>query len=353
MGTADPIRGFLCAFSNDGDGGILTFEQDAGTGQLTETARRIVDGAAFLALSPDGRHLYSVNRIDGGVVIAYEINGVDGHLTEINRTSSEGAGPAYISVDAAGEYAFVANYAGGTVGMYPIRDDGGIGPASDVKEHTGSSVDPDRQDAPHPHSIGPGPNDEYVYAPDLGTDEVWIYGIDRADDRLGRVSEPTARVHDGAGPRHFAFHPELPVAYVINELDSTMTVFDYAAESGALTEKARIDTLPDEYDEESYCADVHVHPNGEYVYGTNRGHDSIVVFSVDPVDGTLTTVEHIDTGGHWPRNFAIDPTGAYLYAENRRTNNVVTFAIDVDTGRLRQLESGFEVPEPICLAFHS
>lgn len=352
MGATDDRLGFLCAFSDDGEGGIVAYRQDAETGALTESYRHIVDGASFLALGPEAEYLYSVNRIAGGVVIAHEIDQTDGGLREINRTSSEGAGPAYISVDAAGEYAFVANYAGGTVAMYPIRDDGGIGPAVDVVAHEGSSVNPDRQSAPHPHSIGPGPNDQYVYAPDLGTDEVWIYEINRDDDALRPLpQDATVSVHDGAGPRHFAFHEELDVAYVINELDSTMTTFRYEAESGRLSTLDRCSTLPPEVDVESYCADVHVHPSGDWVYGSNRGHDSIVVFEVDDVDGTLTAIDYTDTGGHWPRNFAIDPSGRFLYVENRRTDNIVSFKIDQDDGTLARLEGELTAPEPICLAF--
>lgn len=352
MSAQDGTQAFLCSFSDDGEGGIITYEQDPGNGALSGVYRREIDGASFLALGPAGGYLYSVNRIDGGTVIAHEINGPDGTLTELNRTSSEGSGPAYISVDGHGDYAFVANYAGGTVAMYPIRHDGGIGPACDVIEHAGSSVDPDRQTAPHPHSIGPGPNDRFVYAPDLGTDEVWIYEIDRdADALVPATPEPTAALHDGAGPRHFAFHPDRPIVYVINELDSTLTTFAYAAETGALSALDRIDTLPDTADEESYCADIHVHPNGRWVYGSNRGHDSIVLCEVDETDGTVRAIDHTDAAGHWPRNFAIDPTGEHLYVENRRTDNIVPFAIDQGDGTLTRTASELSVTEPICLVF--
>ncbi len=349
MGTPDPRLGFLCASSEGDDGGIVTYRRDDDTGELTETAREPVPSASFLTLGPAGEYLYSVNRIGGGSVIAYEIVGSDGELAEINRQSSEGAGPAYVSIDGRGEYVFVANYAGGTVAMYPVRDDGGLEAACDVVEHEGSSVDPDRQEEPHPHSIDPGPDDRFVYAPDLGTDEVASYRIDR-DVGAFEPIDP-AVLHDGAGPRHLDFHPDRRGCYVINELDSTITTYERDGETGVLTEIDTISTLPAGYDEESYCADVHVHPTGRWVYGSNRGHDSIAIFAVDEDDGSLSLIETESTQGHWPRNFALDPAGRFLYAENRRSDSIVTFAIDQDDGTLTATGATYEETAPICLAF--
>ena len=350
MSTSEHALAFLCAYAESGDGGLLAYQQDQSTGELTETARHSIDAASFLAIDAGARYLYSVNRIDGGVVIAHEIASETGELREINRTSSGGVGPAYVSVDPLGAYVFVANYAGGSIALYPIRDDGGLDPASHVIDHEGSSVDSDRQEGPHPHSIVPDPAGQFVYVPDLGTDDVWIYAIDRDADELTPASESRAPLASGAGPRHLDFHPTQPIMYVINELDSTISTFRRDTDTGALSHVDTCTTLPPDADGESYCADIHVHPAGEWVYGSNRGHDSIAVFTVE-ADGSLTSIEHTPCGGEWPRNFAIDPVGQYLYVENRHSDTIVSFAIDDETGTLEPTDAVTQVPEPICLVF--
>ena len=339
---------FVCAFTEDDSGGIYTFGLDQ-DGSLEQLHRQPVSATSFLAISADGEHLYSVNRVDGGQVEAFDVD-EDGSLSPLNAVSSGGEGPAYVSVDDAGEYAFVANYAGGSVEIVPIADDGSLEEPTHVVEHEGSSVDESRQQEPHPHSIVVGPNDDFVYVPDLGSDTIEIYRIDRSNDRLEPADPANVELHPGAGPRHFDFHANGELGFVINELDSTITAYEYDAASGALSPIETYDTLPAGYDEESYCADIHIHPNGELLYGSNRGHNSIVVFDLDPSTGALELVDHESTRGDWPRNFAISPDGSYLFVENRRTDSIVTFAI-ADDGTLEVIDEDLELPEPICMEF--
>ena len=339
---------FICAYTEDDSGGIYTFGLQGG-GELEELHRQPVEATSFLAISADGAHLYSVNRIEGGQVQAFDIES-GGSLSPLNAVSSGGDGPAYVSVDDAGEYAFIANYAGGTVAMAPIANDGSLAEPSHVVEHEGSSVNESRQQEPHPHSIVVGPNDDYVYVPDLGTDTIEIYRIDRANDRLEPADPSNVELHPGAGPRHFDFHENGELGFVINELDSTITAYNYDAETGALDPLETYDTLPEGYDEESYCADIHIHPNGELLYGSNRGHNSIVGFDLDSETGELDLIDHESTRGDWPRNFAISPDGAHLFVENRRTDSIVTFAIE-DDGTLAVIDDDLSLPEPICMEF--
>lgn len=306
------------------------------------------EAVSFLALHPEGGHLYAVSDDTVGAV---RVDDPSGELTELNRQLTEGASPCYVSVDASGRYAFVANYEAASVSMFPLREDGRLEEASDVVHHEGSSIDPDRQDVPHPHSIRPGPENRFVYVPDLGTDRVVIYRIDFETGTLRPAQTPFVELHDGSGPRHLEFHPDGRHAYVINELDSTLTAFEYSPDDGALDELETVTTLPEGYDDESYPAEVRVHPSGRWLYGSNRGHDSIAVFEIDEESGGLDIVDHESTRGHWPRHFAIDPEGRYLYAENRRSDSIVSFEIDEGTGELSFMGVKYDLPEPICMVF--
>ncbi|WP_135305552.1 lactonase family protein [Haloarcula amylovorans] len=346
-----PPTAYVCGFTEDESGGIYSYELDEPEGRLGERGRMGIAGVAYLTSDPTGSHLYAVNRAEGGQVSAFRIDQRPAGLIELNRQSSSGTAPAYVSVDSQGQYVFVANYAGGTVAMLPISSDGRLESPCDVVEHEGSSIHPDRQTAPHPHSIVPSPDDLFAYVPDLGTDTIEIYEIDYRDGRLRSADPSPVRLQSGAGPRHLTFHPEGRFAYVINELDSTITAFNYDVETGALEEIETVRTLPEQFNGESFCADVHVHPSGEWLYGSNRGHDSIVVMSIDNSTGCLDTISHVSTQGKWPRHFAIDPAGRHLFVENRHSNTIVTFAIDGKTGELTPTGHRQNVPEPLCLQF--
>jgi 6-phosphogluconolactonase len=352
MTDGDTYLAFVGTYTDADTDGIYSLRIDAGTGDV-ERIDAVPGGQdpSFLALHPDGEHLYAVNEADDGRVTAFAVDRGSGELTRLNSVACGDAGPCHCSVDATGSYVLAAHYAGGSVSMLPIEDDGRVGEPTSVVDHEGSSVDPDRQTAPHPHSITPGPENRFAYVPDLGTDEVVVYELDREAGALHPSDVGAVQVHPGAGPRHVDFHPNGRWAYLINELDSTMTVFAYDADTGGLEEIEHVSTLPAAFDGESYTADVHVHPSGEWLYGSNRGHDSIAHFGIDPTDGRLDLVGRPSTRGEWPRNFALDPPGAHLFAENRESDDVVVFDVDEDTGGLAATGHVAEIPEPACMVF--
>ena len=257
-----------------------------------------------------------------------------GQLTFLNRQSSEGAGPCHLSVDRTGRVVLVANYASGSAAVLPVGGDGRLGEASEKVQHQGSSVNPQRQEGPHAHSITPSADNRFALVADLGLDRIMVYRLDSSAGRLTPNDPPWAAVNPGAGPRHLAFHPTLPLVYVVNELGNTVTAFAWEARRGALQEAQTISTLPPDFRDTSYGADVHVAPSGRFLYASNRGHDSIAIFSIDRATGLLSAVAHQPTLGKWPRNFVIDPTGNWLLAANQESDSVVVFRIEAETGRL-------------------
>jgi len=233
--------------------------------------------------------------------------------------------------------------------MLPIREDGSLGPATDFVQHEGSSVHPRRQKRPHTHSITLDPANRRAFAADLGLDKILGYQVDLKNGQLMPGDPPWTEVAKGAGPRHFAFRPGGKFAYLINELANSIVAYAYDESSGGLDEIQTVSSLPDDFAGTSYCADVHVSPDGRFLYGSNRGHDSIAVFGIDPQTGRLTPIEHVPTGGETPRNFGIDPTGRYLLAANQKSGNIIVFSIDQQTGRLVETGHRVEVPMPMCV----
>jgi 6-phosphogluconolactonase len=338
--------------------GIYVFRGNAASGALTPLTQVAAgDNPSFLAADPKGRHLYAVNEIGefggkpGGAVTAFSVNGQTGALTRLNQQWSGGAGPCYVSVDPAGRHVLVANYGSGSVAVLPIEKDGRLGEATAVVQHRGSGGDPQRQEAPHAHSILASPDGRFVFAADLGLDRILIYRLDDGKGTLEPNDPPAARVKAKAGPRHFAFHPAGRWAYVINELDSTVTAFAFDAGRGELRELQTLSTLPDGFRGNNSCADLHVAPSGRFLYGSNRGHDSIALFEIDAATGRLKAAGHEPTQGKTPRNFALDPVGAFLYAANQDSDSVVTFRVDARTGRLAATGQVTRVPRPVCVAF--
>jgi 6-phosphogluconolactonase len=338
--------------------GIYVSRLDASTGKLTapelaaETAL-----PSFLAIHPNGRFLYAVNETGNfqgertGSVSAFAIDRGTGKLTLLNQVASRGAGPAHLVVDKVGKNVLVANYGGGSVAVLPVKEDGSLAEASSMVQHTGSGPNPRRQQGPHAHSVNLSPDNRFAMVADLGLDSVFVYRFDPVKGSLEANDPPFAKVAPGAGPRHFAFHPKGRFAYVINEMASTVTAFGYDPARGVLKELETITTLPKVFTGNSTAAEVQVHPGGKFLYGSNRGHDSIAVFSIDARQGTLTSVEIVPTQGKTPRNFGIDPTGSYLLAANQDTNSVVVFRIDLKTGRLTPTSQTLEVGAPVCVKF--
>jgi len=336
-------------------GAIHRFELEMATGKLTPAgATEGVANPSFLAIHPNGRLLYAVNEAwgkDGGTISAFAIDPKTGDLAFLNKASSGGAGPCHLVVDKAGRHVLAANYGGGSVCVLPIAEDGRLGEATAFVQHTGKSVHPKRQDRPHAHSIHLDPANRFALACDLGLDKILIYRFDAAKGTLTPNDPPFAKVAPGSGPRHFAFHPNGRLAYVINELSSTVTVFSYDADKGVLAELTSLSTLPEGFEGDSYTAEVAVHPGGAFLYGSNRGHNSIAIFAIDASLGKIRFVGTEATRGDWPRHFGIDPTGTWLIVANRRSNGLVPFRIDPTAGALKATGQRLGVPAPACVKF--
>lgn len=336
--------------------GIYLYSMDALTGALTRTNSFKSVNPSFLTIDRSRRYLYAVNEVGeyagkpGGGVSAFAIDRATGNLRLLNEQATQGADPCHLTIDRRGKTLLVANYTGGSITTLPLRSDGTLGLANDVKQHEGSSIK-EQQKGPHAHCIILDAAERYALAADLGIDKVMIYRFDPATGKLTHGKQPWAELQQGAGPRHLTLHPTGRYLYVINELDSTMTAFKYNASNGTLSQIETVSTLPSDFSGVSYCADVHVSPSGRFLYGSNRGHNSIVVFEIDQRTGKLKQLEHVSTVGKWPRNFTIDPTGRFLLVANQHTDNVVTFSIDPRTGRLTPTGQVTEIPVPVCLKF--
>lgn len=359
--AADPasLRLYIGTYTGPKSKGVYTSTLDLATGKLS-TAELAVElkNPSFLAVHPqDPTLLYAVSEVDdaqgkpSGGVAALKRDPATNRLTVLNAELSGGAGPCHLNVDATGRHVLVANYGGGSVAALPIVAGGKLGPATSVIAHQGNSVNPQRQKEPHAHSINLDPANRFAFAADLGLDQVLVYAFDPQAGTLARHEPPFAKVTPGAGPRHFAFRPDGKFAYVINELGNTITVFEYAADKGVLKVVQDISTLPAGHTEPSYTAEVVVHPSGKFVYGSNRGHDSIAMFTVDPATGLLTAQGQEPTRGKAPRNFVVDPTGRWLLAENQGSDTIYVFSIDQATGRLKETGSPLSVPTPVCVRF--
>jgi len=335
--------------------GIYRARFDVASGKLgqPELAAETTN-PSFLAIHPTRKFLYAVGELPGkqGGVSAFAIE-PSGRLTLLNQQSSVGAGPCYVGVDKAGKHVLVANYAGGSVAVLPIGPDGKLGEATAFVQHVGSSVNPKRQSGPHAHSMFLDAANRFAFVPDLGLDKVMIYKFDAEKGTLVPNDPAYAAVPPGSGPRHFAFHPSGKFAYVINEMLCTITAFRYDAERGALSEVQTISTLPaEETVQPGYStAEVVVHPSGRFLYGSNRGHDTIAVFSIDSTSGKLTPVQHEPTRGSIPRNFNLDPTGHWLVVGHQNSESVVVFRVDALTGKLTPTGQTIEVPAAVCVKF--
>jgi 6-phosphogluconolactonase len=347
---------FVGTYTHTTSKGIYAYNMDPATGALEptgETAEMI--SPSFLTFDPAQKNLYAVSEVEefegsrGGSVSAFSIESGTGKMTPINTQPTIGTIPCHLNVDATTTRLVLANYGSGSVVVYPIRDDGGIGEMSEFVQHEGSSVNPDRQQGPHAHSVTIGPGNRFVYAADLGIDKLFTYELNIAAGKLTPAASPTVRLADGAGPRHFDIHPDGKRAYAVNELNSTITALTLDPDTGALDPVQTLSTIPEGFSGVTHCADVHVSPDGRFVYGSNRGHDSIAIFAIDQTTGDLSLVGNAPTLGKTPRNFAIDPTGTILLAANQDSDSVVTFHIDQQTGELHPTGDVAEVPMPVCV----
>jgi 6-phosphogluconolactonase len=361
--AADPPKELLAYFGTYTSGGkskgIYCYKLDLASGKLTEVGvTEGIKNPSFVAISPSGKNLYAVSEVSEGgkptgAVTAFALDPKSGKLTALNHQSSEGAGPCHVSVDKTGKCVLVANYGGGSIASYQIADDGTLKPAASAIQHEGSSIDPNRQKEPHAHSINVSPDNRFAFAADLGLDQVLIYKLDPAKGTMVANEPAFGETPKGGGPRHFAFRPDGRFAYVCNEMKSSVTAFAYDAEKGALREIQTISTLPADQQElkGNSTAEIQVHPSGKFLYCSNRGHDSLAIFTIDEKTGQLTAAGHQKTIGKTPRNFGIDPTGAYVIACNQSTDNVAVFKVDQASGKLSQVGDLVAIPAPVCVKF--
>ncbi len=331
---------------------VLEFDRNAREFHPIQTVTERTGG--FHWIHPNGEFLYSITgrvnpNSDHGGVAAYRIDQQSGELTFLNIQSTGGRGPAHVSVDPLGRFVYVSNYGGGSVSSFAIRDDGTLSEAVSVIQHEGSSINERRQDKPYAHSTIPSPDGRFVYTSDLGTDKINIYAVDQQTGALSPAEVPWVEVEPGSGPRHFRFHPEKPYAYSVDELSSTVTVMSFNSTNGALEVIQRVDMIPEWWNGVSYSADIHISPDGQFLYASNRGHDSLAIYRILE-NGHLELLGHEPTRGGHPRNFGIDAHGEYVFVLNRDSdNNLVLFERDQQTGMLSFTGVQMRIPRAICV----
>ena len=336
--------------------GIYLYRLNLDSGELKHAGiTKGVVNPSFLTLAPNGRYLYAVNEVDdfagrkSGAVSAFAVDQKTGDLRLLNQQASLGANPCYIDVDAAGRFVLVANYTGGNVTVLPIERDGRLGESTDTKQYQGSSVNRERQESPHAHCIMLDPDNRFAYSCDLGTDRVMIFRFDKRKGKLLPGEPPSVQLKPGSGPRHLAFDHSGLCVFVLNELHSTVTAFKRDREKGTLHELQTLTTLPKDFTGTNTGAEIYLSPNGQFLFCSNRGHDSIAIFKVDSRTAVLTAIGHEPTEGLTPRDFAIDPTGTFLLVANQKSDSVVVFRLDQRTGRLSPTGRAAQVPAPVCL----
>lgn len=342
---------YIGNYTIDDDAAVYYAEVDPASGGLTILGKTpCEDAPSYLALHPSGRYLYAANEVTsfdgGGAVSAFSIDPDSGALTFLNLQPTVGS-PCHNTVDATGRYLLCANYGGSSICMFPILDDGSVGEMADFRRHEGSSVNKARQDSPHPHSFNIDPANRFAFCADLGLDKILVYELDL---EAGKLKEHgAASVTPGGGPRHFAFHPNRRFGYIINEMGNTVTAFTYDEGAGALSEIQEIPTIPEDFSEHSDTADIAVTPDGRFLYGSNRGHDSVAMFAIG-ADGCLSPLGNQAVPAT-PRSVAIDPSGTFFYSGGQNTNIIPVFRIDETSGRLQATGHEAETPSPVCLKF--
>jgi 6-phosphogluconolactonase len=335
--------------------GIYALGFDSQTGKLEPPILvAAMHEPSYLTLHPSGKYLYAVSELDSGIVNAFRVDPSNAHLTLLNSRAALGDAACHINVDATGKMAVIANYTSGDIVSYPLQEDGTLGPPASFIEHFGESyADPDRQEAPHAHSVNFDKENHFVFAADLGCDKIFIYKVDPVTAKLTPHDPPFAIVPPAGGPRHFAFHPSGKFAYVVNEMACTITSFSYDPAKGALTLLETLSLLPPgvAVDPLFSAAAVHVHPSGKFVYGSVRGHDTLACFRIDEATGKLTYIENAPAGVAIPRDFNLDPSGRWLIAAGMDSDSLAVFSIDAQTGKLKPTGQTIKVGEPVCVKF--
>lgn len=339
--------------------GIYSYRFDARTGQFTPIGLAAeVPNPSFLIADHGDRHLYAVTEMGAngpkdpnGAISSYAVDRRTGALKLLNRVDSGGGGACHLALDQTGKVLFVVNYFSGSVASFAVNADGTIGRRTGFDMHSGSSVDPVRQPGPHPHEIVFSPDNRFVFVPDLGADHIYIYRLDLAHQSFAPAKPAFIAVAAGVGPRHFLFSPGARFAYLVCEMGSRVIAFSYDAAHGSLHPIQAISTLPSNYKGADASAEIQMDPQGRHIYVSNRGHDSIAVFSIDRRSGKLTNTQTVSTLGDWPRNFVLDPTGKYLIVADQNSNRLVVFAVDPQDGRLISTGKSQDIGSPVCILF--
>ena len=354
VSAEDPLV-FITAFAPGDEGAIHAYHMNPNSGQLTLAHKTTdVEHPFFIAISPDNRFLYSIHAPGqfGGEqyeqVASYALKGRTGSLRLLNRQSAMGSAACYLDVDSTGKTVLLANYTTGSIASFAVQTDGSISKATTFVQHNGSSVNETRQEGPHAHSIVVSPDNRFVYVADLGLDQVLGYRLNDSGAQLIPATQPFVRTIPGAGPRHLTFHPNKQHMYVINELANSITAFDYDSNNGLLIERQTLSTLPDDFEGTSHCADLKITPDGQFLYGTNRGHDSIATYRLDD-KGAMTLLSIETSLGSSPQNLAITRDGKFLICANMGGNNVIVFDIDSVTGKLTPVGNPLAITGPSCI----
>lgn len=348
---------FIGTYSNRGSEGIYRALLDTKTGRLYDLvpAARL-SNPTFQIIHPTGGFLYSVSeeRHDGtrmnGSVHAFAIDPKTGGLEHLDQKFSKGDGPCHLCVDSSGRHLLVANYASGSLAVFPILESGALAEASGfIQHHGGSGIIPDRQEGPHAHSITLSPDDQFAFAADLGMDQVLSYRLDALKGTLTACNPPGIICEPGSGPRHMAFHPDGRHVFLVHELDNTVTGYRYDATNGTLEAIQTLPSLPENWTGASFAADIHVSPDGRYLYASNRGHDSVVFYAIDRQSGMLSLKGFAPSKGRWPRNFLLTQGGKLMLVANQESDSITVFRVDSDTGHLIPAGEPVPVPAPVCL----
>lgn len=343
-------------FSVRGSEGVYVYEfnRKKTSLKLVQTVRTLAS-PTYLAVHPSGRFVYTVNRDPApdftkpGSVSAFVVHQKTGQLAHINNRSSYGAGPCHISIDKTGKLAIVSNYAEGNLTVFSIEEDGSLGPCTDSIRFSGNSVNKERQEQPHIHSATISPDNRFVHVADLGTDKIYTFSIDTEKKKLSPAATPFVTVKPGSGPRHFTFSPDGKMAFLSEELSSTVATFTYDDKTGSLTLlEDRVASLPPDFSAPNISADIHTDITGKYLFMSNRGHESLAIYSIND-DGKLELKGIENTRGSKPRNFLVDPKNQFVFVAHQDTDNIVTFKWDAKTGKLRPLAEQVIVPSPVCL----
>ena len=349
---------YVGTYTKGASKGIYAYRYDADSGKTISLGLAAESvNPSFLAVDPTYRHVYAVNEVQdykggkSGGVSAFQIEPKTGKLAFLNEVASRGKDPCYVALDRSGKFALVANYTSGNIAVFPILKDGRLGESSSFVQHNGKGSNPERQEGPHAHWIETTANNRFALVADLGLDEVLVYRFDPSQGTLTPNSPSFVKVEAGVGPRHIAIGKNQNFIYTVNELKSSITSFTYDPATGVLKSVQTISTLPQGFSGENDAAEIHIHPNGKFLYASNRGDDSIAAFSIDPLTGHLKSIGHFPTRGKTPRNFEIDPTGSRLFVANQDSNNIVVFRVDGETGLLTATADVLDVPSPVSILF--